>query len=228
MTHIEFPPVHLADENGLLGIGGEPTVENLVAAYKRGIFPWPWSDEYIAWFAPAERAVLEFSSMHINRTLKKFLKHHPFSISVDTAFEQVIEGCKTAPNRKNQRGSWITPALQRGYCDLHRAGLAHSFEVFRDKKLVGGLYGVSIGGYFSGESMFHLEDNASKVALVAAAKFLSSFGVRWMDCQVLNHLTEQFGAENILRNAFMTQLSKAIHSKPPAWISGAHITLSGA
>lgn len=225
MSHIEFPPVHLADENGLLGVGGDPTVENLLEAYKRGIFPWPWSEEYVAWFAPDCRAVLDFSTMHISRTLKKFLKHNPFTVRIDTAFEQVIENCKSAPNRKKQKGSWITPALQKGYCDLHRNGHAHSFEVFKDQVLVGGLYGVSLGRYFSGESMFHLEDNASKVALVAAVRFLSGFGVTWMDCQVINHLTEKFGAEEVFRDEFMTLLSRDVHKTGPEWIPGATISL---
>ena len=210
MSDLIFPPVSIADEHGLLGIGGEATVNNLVAAYSEGIFPWPWSDEYIAWFSPPLRAVLEFSSLHVSRSLKKAAGKNRYEMRKDYDFHAVITACGEATNRKGQKGTWITEDIYSGYEALHEQGLAHSFEAYEDNQLVGGLYGVKLGRYFSGESMFYIRDNASKLALLFAVESLRKEGVTWMDCQVLTDTTQQFGAIEIPRAQFIAKLKAAL------------------
>ena len=207
---MNFPPVETADEHGLLGIGGDASVDNLIAAYSQGIFPWPWSDEYIAWFCPPTRAILEFKNLHISHSLKKFLKKHPFRLAISENFTEVMKQCGVSKNRKNQFGTWITPAIMDGYQELQHQELAVSFEAYHDDRLVGGLYGVRLGNYFSGESMFYAEENASKVAFVFAVEQLRQAGVTWMDCQVLTDTTKSFGATEIPRAEFLKLLRKTI------------------
>ncbi len=219
MSILIFPPVEESDEDGFLGLGGPVSVENLLNAYRNGIFPWPWSDDHIAWFAPPERAILNFSSFHIPTSLRKALKKSRFEIRINTSFREVIEGCANATNRKKQKGTWVTKAVVEGYVALHQAGMAQSFETYLDDKLVGGLYGVGIGGYFSGESMFYTVPNASKAALTYAVNFLESRGVRWMDCQVMNPNTEAYGAIEVPRQKFLHMLREALMLPGPTWRS---------
>lgn len=220
MSQVEFPPVEAADETGLLGVGGLATPDNLLEAYRRGIFPWPWSEQYIAWFAPPERALLFFDSVHYSRSLQRVLRKHAYDIRIDTCFDSVIEGCRLAKNRTNQRGTWITRDLADGYRMLHARGYAHSIEVFQHDELVGGLYGVSLGKYFSGESMFHVIDNASKVALASAIEFLRGQGLTWMDCQVLSSITSTFGAIEVSRDDFGKLLESSVAGDPLSWPRG--------
>jgi leucyl/phenylalanyl-tRNA--protein transferase len=186
------------------------TVENLRAAYRSGIFPWPGhAGAPIPWCSPDPRAVLVFSEITPGRTLEKALRRGTFTYSIDRAFEAVIAACAAAP-RPGQDGTWIAPAILAAYTALHREGIAHSVEVWRDDKLIGGLYGVDAGGLFCGESMFHHEDNASKLALLHLAKHLQTRGSRWMDIQQLTPHMARLGAREIPRANYLAQLSREI------------------
>jgi leucyl/phenylalanyl-tRNA---protein transferase len=186
------------------------TVENLRAAYRSGIFPWPGSSgEPIPWCSPDPRAVLVFSELTPGRTLEKALRRGVFTYSIDRAFDAVIAACAAAP-RPGQDGTWIAPAIIAAYTALHRDGIAHSVEVWRGHQLVGGLYGVDAGGLFCGESMFHLEDNASKAAILHLAGHLSARGARWMDIQQLTPHMARLGAREISRANYLAQLTREI------------------
>ena len=213
MAILAFPPVDDADEDGLLAIGGDLEVESLLLAYQSGIFPWPMDKKHLTWFAPPLRAIVRFNQVSINRSLKRALKQFPFELRINTAFAEVIHHCKKVP-RKKQKGTWITPAIEEAYRVLHERGFAHSVECFLDNPLVGGIYGVGIGQFFAGESMFHLVPNASKVAFHGLVYHLSSQGGSWMDCQVLNPFIASLGAVEISRNVFMAELQAALSSKP--------------
>ncbi len=184
------------------------TVDNLRAAYRAGIFPWPGgSDEPIPWCSPDPRAVLIFSELTPGRTLAKAMKRGGFMCTIDRAFAQVIAACAEAP-RPGQQGTWISPAVVAAYTKLHRAGVAHSIEVWRDEVLIGGLYGVDAGGVFCGESMFHHEDNASKLAVVFLAKHLQARGLGWMDIQQITPHMTRLGAREVPRITYLAQLER--------------------
>jgi leucyl/phenylalanyl-tRNA---protein transferase len=186
------------------------TVENLRAAYRTGIFPWPSSaGAPIPWCSPDPRAVLVFSEITLGRTLEKTLRRGVFTYSIDRAFPAVIAACAAAP-RPGQDGTWIAPEIVAAYTALHHAGSAHSIEVWRNDHLVGGLYGVDAGGVFCGESMFHHEDNASKLAILHLAKHLSARGSKWMDIQQLTPHMERLGAREISRENYLAQLNHEI------------------
>jgi leucyl/phenylalanyl-tRNA---protein transferase len=186
------------------------TVENLRAAYRTGIFPWPGSaGAPIPWCSPDPRAVLVFSEITPGRTLEKTLRRGVFTYSIDCAFPAVIAACAAAP-RPGQDGTWIAPAIIAAYTALHQAGIAHSVEVWRGECLVGGLYGVDAGGLFCGESMFHHEDNASKLAILHLADHLRTRGSPWMDIQQLTPHMARLGAREIPRAHYLAQLSREI------------------
>lgn len=204
-----FPPVESADEHGLVMVGGELTPPWLLAAYRRGIFPWPNSDypHLIPWVSPDPRGILEFDDLHIARRLRDTLRSGKFGATLDAAFPAVMQGC--AAPREGQPGTWITPALFRGYVELHRLGHAHSLEVWQGDELAGGIYGVAIGGYFSAESMFHRVTDASKVALVWLVDHLRQRGYTLLDIQQLTDHTERMGATEIPRDEFLARLQAA-------------------
>jgi len=186
------------------------TVENLRAAYRRGIFPWPGRPgDPVPWCCPRRRAVLKFSEITPGRTLEKTARKPGWSYSIDRAFPEVIAACAAAP-RPGQDGTWISPAVVAAYTALHRAGWAHSVEVWRDGELVGGLYGVDAGGFFGGESMFHRVDNASKLAICFLARHLTERGQTWMDIQQLTPHMERLGAREVTRATFLAELAKEI------------------
>lgn len=186
------------------------SVENLCAAYRRGIFPWPGAaDAPIPWCCPRVRAVLVFAELTPGRTLEKAARKPGWSYSIDRAFPEVIAACAAA-QRPEQEGTWISPAVLAAYMALHRAGHAHSVEVWRDGRLVGGLYGVDAGGFFGGESMFHLADNASKLAIWFLATYLRERGQEWMDIQQLTPHLERLGAREVTRAVFLAGLAKEL------------------
>lgn len=186
------------------------TVENLRAAYRRGIFPWPGRPgDPVPWCCPRRRAVLKFSEITTGRTLEKTARKPGWSYSIDGAFPEVIAACAAAP-RPGQDGTWISPEVVGAYTALHRAGWAHSVEVWRDGELVGGLYGVDAGGFFGGESMFHHVDNASKLAICFLARHLTERGQTWMDIQQLTPHMERLGAREVTRATFLAELAKEI------------------
>ncbi len=172
-----FPPVWKARRDGLLMIGGELSPEWLLAAYRRGIFPWPVTEEdveILAWFSPHPRAVLEFDNLHVHRRLQRRLRRGEFEATFDQAFYEVIEAC--AAPRAQSFGTWITPRMLGAYRKMHDLGWAHSVEVWQQGELVGGLYGIALGGFFGGESMFHRRRDASKAAVVFLVEHLRERG----------------------------------------------------
>jgi leucyl/phenylalanyl-tRNA--protein transferase len=207
---LAFPPPTAArdDLDGLLLLGGQPTVENLVAAYSQGIFPWPVPGWPLAWFCPPRRGILRLTSLHVGRSLARAQRQSPWRISFDEAFGQVMLACQAQP-RPGQDGTWITPQLVRGYEALHAAGHAHSLEVWEGDELVGGLYGVAVRGVFAGESMFHHRPNASKLAVLALASHLQSRGASWFDIQQLTPHMAALGAVELSRDKFLALLAAA-------------------
>ena len=201
-----FPPLEKADADGLLAISQHINTEMLIAAYKNGIFPWPYEKNHILWFAPPKRAILNFSNLIISRRLQRHINNSNYEFRVNTSFPEVIRSCASV-KRPNQQGTWITQKIIDAFIDLHKTGYAHSFEIY-DKKsgLVGGLYGVKINNFFAGESMFHTIPNASKFALYETVNYLKEQGLTWMDAQISNPFLESLGVEEITRNDFMAML----------------------
>ena len=218
-----FPPLSaaLSEPNGLLAVGGDLTPERLVAAYRRGIFPWYSTGQPILWWSPNPRMVLRVDDFKQSRSLSKRVRRQDFEVRTDTAFRDVIDACARAP-RDGQNGTWITPDMADAYCDLHRRGFAHSVESWRDGRLCGGLYGMALGKVFFGESMFAWETDASKVALVHLMVLLRRQGVPLVDCQQETAHLHSFGARPIARSAFAAQLGELIHSVEPVagWRAG--------
>lgn len=210
---IVFPPVDTASEDGLVAVGGDLEVDTLLEAYQQGIFPWPLST-YPAnvnlphtWFSPDPRGVLLFKHLHVSRSFIKFLKKTPFHVTFNQAFSEVINQCAQMI-RKDQPGTWITPDIINAYQQLFNEGYAYSVEVWREKTLVGGMYGVIIGEFISGESMFMKEDNASKQGLYALLVHLEEKGIHWLDTQMVTPVVKQFGGGYLPRPAFMKLLKQ--------------------
>jgi leucyl/phenylalanyl-tRNA--protein transferase len=203
------PENALDDPNGLLAAGGDLSIERLLLAYRNGIFPWYSHDEPILWWSPNPRCVIFPDQTHISKSLKKHIKRHPeWSIHFDTCFDQVIQNC--ADTRK-ETGTWISDDIIFAYTQLHKAGIAHSIEVFNgDNRLIGGLYGLAIGKLFFGESMFSLETNASKVAFAGLNRQLSRWGFPLVDCQVENDHLLSLGATSISRDEFLNYIDSYI------------------
>ncbi|MDO3379006.1 leucyl/phenylalanyl-tRNA--protein transferase [Geoalkalibacter halelectricus] len=201
-----FPPVELAEDGGLLAVGGDLSPRRLLLAYSMGIFPWFNAEDPILWWSPDPRFILELDDLHVSRSLAKVLRRGLFSVTFDQAFGQVIRAC--AQVRAATEGTWITPAMLASYERLHEMGYAHSVEVWRDGELVGGLYGVCLGRCFFGESMFHRAADASKVALVALVERLKARDFELLDCQMpSDHLTS-LGARSIPRAEFLKRLRR--------------------
>jgi leucyl/phenylalanyl-tRNA---protein transferase len=203
-----FPPPEHA-EQGLLAVGGDLRPERLLLAYASGIFPWYSEGEPILWHSPDPRTVLLAHELHIPRSLAKRLRQGRFELRLDTAFSDVIGACATV-RRPGQRGTWITRAMRRAYVELHRRGFAHSVEAWLGGRLVGGLYGVSLGAAFFGESMFALEPDASKVAFVALVRQLERWGITLVDSQVKTAHLERFGAREVPRREYLASLREAL------------------
>lgn len=199
---LHFPPVHTADEEGVLAIGGDLTAERLLLAYRSGIFPWYNEDQPIIWWSPDPRFVLFPVELIVSNSMKKIFKQHTFQFTIDKAFTQVIQNCK-AIERKEQDGTWITPAVEHAYTQLHLQGYAHSAEAWQDGELVGGLYGIRLGNIFFGESMFSKVSNASKFAFISYINQLQKEGVILIDCQVYTKHLESLGAVMISRKDFI-------------------------
>ncbi|MDA9802011.1 leucyl/phenylalanyl-tRNA--protein transferase [Candidatus Pseudothioglobus singularis] len=199
-----FPNIELALENpnGLIAVGGDLSITRLISAYSQGIFPWYGKDEPILWFSPNPRMIITPNSFHQSKSLKKIINSSRFDVLVDTSFNNIIRQCQEVP-RFGQSGTWIDDEMVKSYTNLHKEGYAHSYEVFDNGELVGGLYGVALGEVFFGESMFSLVSNASKVAF---AFLLQNSHYQLIDCQVENRHLESLGAYNIPRDLFMQQL----------------------
>lgn len=204
-----FPPPELAEENGVLCVGGDVSEDRLILAYSSGIFPWPHEGLPLLWHSPDPRTVLVPKDIHVGRSLEKSMRRGHYEVRLDTAFRQVMRGC-SQKERPNQDGTWITGEMIEGYMALHRRGLAHSIEAWRGDELVGGLYGVSLGGAFFGESMFAEAPDASKVAFATLVRQLERWGFDFVDCQVHTEHLERFGAVEWPRTRFLAALKKAL------------------
>lgn len=220
-ARLAFPPVDqaLRDPNGLLAVGGDLSVKRLVAAYSAGVFPWFDDDRGpILWWSPDPRAVLFPDEVRLSRRLERRMRNGGFRLSLDTAFNAVVKAC--AAPRDGATGTWITPSMQRAYGRLHRSGYAHSIEVWQDDELVGGLYGVSLGIMFFGESMFFREPDASKIALVTLVRQIARWGFTLLDCQVMSAHLRSLGAREIPRAAFLQRLaaSNAHPTRKGPWL----------
>lgn len=208
MRRIVFPPVESATEDGLVAVGGDLEIDTLVAAYQQGIFPWPVSiDLPLAWFSPHPRGVLDISEMHVSKSFAKFLKKNTFQVTFNQAFDEVITQCARM-YRKNQPSTWITPDIIHGYEKLFKRELAYSVEVWDEKELVGGLYGVCMGDFVSGESMFSKVDNSSKYALYALLLRLKDKGIDFLDTQMVTSVVEGFGGKYISRPEFLARIEQ--------------------
>ena len=211
-----FPPPDRADPDGCLGYTPDLNVPMLIDAYTHGIFPWPIREREILWFTPPMRGVLYPEHLHIPRRLRRSLRHRHFQLTISRRFDEVLSRCSAVP-RKGQEGTWITGKIRRAYQAFHRAGYAHSFETWNERgELVGGMYGVSLGGVFCGESMFHQESDASKFALLSAVLTLKQCGVRLIDTQILTPLLARFGAREIPREQFLKELEEHLGDPIPA------------
>ena len=204
-----FPPAHLA-EQGLIAVGGDLSSQRLIAAYQAGIFPWYTEGDPIWWHSPDPRFVLDPTHMHVPRSLEKILRRGDYEIRFDTAFADVIKNCSQRA-RPGQKGTWITRAMQRAYIALHELGLAHSAEAWADGRLVGGLYGVSLGDVYFGESMFAFAPDASKCAFVTLTRWLTASGIRLIDSQVRTDHLARFGAEDWPRERYLARLAELVH-----------------
>jgi leucyl/phenylalanyl-tRNA--protein transferase len=201
-----FPDPRDATEDGVVAAGGQARPAFLLEAYARGIFPWPVDGYPLLWFSPAERGVLFFDEMHVPRSLARERRRTTLRFTVDQAFARVIRACAQA-KRPGEDGTWITPAMIRGYVEMHRLGHAHSVEAWDGDELAGGIYGVDAGGAFSAESMFHRRPNAGKLALLHLVDHLRSRGLEWLDIQVISPHMETLGARELPRDHFLDLLA---------------------
>ena len=195
----------LADPLGLVGVGGDLSTARLLDAYRRGIFPMYEEGEPICWWSPDPRAIFDLGGLHVSRRLMRTIRSSKFAVTFDQEFVGVMRGCAD-----REEGTWITSDMIQAYARLHQIGHAHSCEVWLDHQLVGGIYGVSIGGLFAGESMFHRVNDASKVAMVHLFERLRSRGFVLFDTQILNDHTRALGAYDIPREEYMARLNEAI------------------
>lgn len=220
LTHLapgeDFPASAdaLTYPNGLLAAGGVLDTGTLLRAYRRGIFPWYEAPQPVLWWTPEPRSILPVDELHISRSLRKTLRRDAFELTVDRAFEEVMRAC--AAPREDQEGTWIDPEMIAAYGALHRLGHAHSVETWRDGRLLGGLYGVAIGGVFFGESMFARETDASKVAMVALVWLLKKGGAKLIDCQIESEHLNSLGARNVSRVDFENRLEHTVAMQIPA------------
>ena len=204
-TRFRFPHPNTADEDGFVAVGGDLKPGTLLFAYGNGIFPW--TTRPLTWWSPDPRAIIPLGALHVSHSLKKVLRRGGFTVSFDRSFRSVMEGC--AASRPGRKETWISAAFIAGYTRLHSLGFAHSAEVWREGRLVGGLYGVSIGGFFAGESMFSDEENASKVALAAMEERLRAAGFAIFDVQFLTPHLVSMGAVEITRADYLARLHAA-------------------
>ena len=212
MTIEAFPPIFTADEHGLLALGGDLEVSSLLLAYTQGIFPWPIDPEMpMAWFSPDPRGIVDFRKLHLSRSLIKAWKKISFKVTFNHDFVKIINLCAKVHSAHGIKSTWITPDMIEAYIELHKAGHAFSVETWLDHEIVGGLYGVSIGNYISGESMFYLKPLASKVAITVLANSLLPEKITWMDTQMITPVTKSMGGEYISRKDFLKHLKATLN-----------------
>lgn len=215
-----FPPVHLAEKDGILAVGGDLSPQRLLAAYQNGIFPW-FNEGYpdILWWSPDPRFVLYPSKIRVSSSMKKKLSRNHFNVTFNRDFAGVIQNCR---EKRLEKGTWITTEMMAAYIELHRMGNAQSVEVWKDGQLAGGLYGVVLGRCFFGESMFSHEPDSSKTALITLARKLEELGFVLIDCQMVTRHLESMGAEKIPRSRFIEEIRRGI-AMEPVWLSDSNI-----
>ncbi|MEK7206256.1 MAG: leucyl/phenylalanyl-tRNA--protein transferase [Pseudomonadota bacterium] len=218
-TDLRFPPVDLASPEGLLAVGGDLRAERLLSGYRHGVFPWYSKGQPILWWSPDPRAVFFPSELKVSRSLRRTLRSDKFTVTLDTCFREVMQACAAPRTQSPDGGTWITREMLDAYCLLHEQGYAHSVEVWMDGKLVGGLYGVALGGIFFGESMFTRASDASKVALIHLVRQIAIWGFSIVDCQMPTAHLFSLGAREIRRKEFMQQLDTALKlpNRPGPW-----------
>lgn len=209
-TDLRFPPTEFASPEGLLAVGGDLRAERLLEAYRHGIFPWYNDDQPILWWSPDPRAVLFPHKLKISRSLHKTIRRKEFTVTFDNCFKDVMQHCAAPRSQYPHGGTWITTEMLEAYVRLHELGYAHSVESWCDGALVGGLYGVALGGIFFGESMFARATDASKVALVWLVRQLQAWGFQLIDCQLPSPHLASLGAEAIRRREFLDRLAAAL------------------
>jgi leucyl/phenylalanyl-tRNA--protein transferase len=203
-----FPPVHLAEPDGLLAAGGELSPERLLVAYRNGIFPW-YEGEHILWWCPDPRFVLYPGDLKVSKSMKQLFRKNTYHVTFNQAFPEVIAQCKTV-SRRGQDGTWISDEMKKAYIEMHRLGYAMSVEAWKGDQLAGGLYGIRLGHVFFGESMFSNQSNASKYAFISCVEKLKSEQVQLIDCQVYTEHLESLGARMISRSLFLEELKKLV------------------
>lgn len=216
-TPFPSPEIALTEPNGLLAASYELSPERILQAYKLGIFPWYSEDQPVLWWSPDPRCIIYPNQLHLSKSLKKHIRKTQAKITFDQAFDKVIRHCARLDS---EEGTWITEEMEEAYIQLHEMGHAHSVEVWREGILIGGLYGLALGGCFFGESMFSLETNASKIAFSALCKQLEKWDYQFIDCQVENPHLLTLGASTIKRSLFLEQLAQALQAPRPnhEWI----------
>lgn len=216
-SELWFPPAEQFGEDGLVAIGGDLTPARLLLAYERGIFPWSAPEDPLLWWSPDPRAVLRPCEVTVSKSMRNVLNQGRFKVTCDRDFRGVMEGCAHRP----EEGTWITDDFIEAYCALHELGFAHSFEAWdHEGQLAGGLYGVSLGNVFFGESMFAKSSNASKTAFITGCRALDAWGFRWVDCQIMNDHLKSLGAWLMPRADFLQQLQDGMQhpTKRGAWL----------
>ncbi|TNE48754.1 MAG: leucyl/phenylalanyl-tRNA--protein transferase [Deltaproteobacteria bacterium] len=215
---IIFPSPYEAEPDGLLAVGGDLSPARLELAYRSGIFPWYTEGSPILWFSPEPRMILMSSTLRINRSLRKAIRKRPYTITLDQAFSRVMKACAQTP-RPGQNGTWITQDMLRAYEEMHRLGLAHSVEAWEGDQLVGGAYGICLGGLFCGESMFAHAPNASKISFSALIHQMYRWDIRLIDCQVYTEHLDSLGGFEVPRYVFLQKLQQALHkpTRKGAW-----------
>ena len=206
---IIFPDPNLAEKDGLLAIGGDLSPERLIEAYANGIFPWYSEGEPLLWWSPDPRMILFPDKFKISKSLGQSIRNKKNEVFFDRDFKAVIENCAIT-DRNGEKGTWITPDMQKAYINLHKAGFAHSVETYKDDKLIGGLYGISLGKAFFGESMFHTETDASKIALYSLVTRMKDWGFHFIDVQQETNHLKSLGAETVPRKKFLGLLVEAL------------------
>jgi leucyl/phenylalanyl-tRNA---protein transferase len=204
-----FPPVHQADDDGVLAVGGDLSPERLLLAYKNGIFPWFEDDDPILWWSPNPRMVLFLDELIVSKSMRNIINRNFFRVTFNQNFKDVISNCQNI-KRDGQNGTWITNDMIDAYCKLHELGIAKSVEVWQNDALVGGLYGIDLGNIFCGESMFSKVSNASKIAFIALVNYLKTNNYKLLDCQVYNPHLESLGCREIERKDFIAILKPQI------------------
>ena len=211
----QFPPAEMANKEGILAIGGDLSFKRLINAYSQGIFPWYSQGQPIIWWSPDPRTILFPEELHISRSMRRVLNQNPFNLNLNQNFAEVIKSCQSIGRK--EEGTWITQEMISAYLKLHRAGYAHSIEIYKEKKMVGGFYGVALGKCFFGESMFYTETNASKYGFIKFVQLLREQRFLFIDCQISSHHLRNLGARDISRKKYLSLLHMGLKHKPLKW-----------